>query len=171
MPNCSSSIARNRADAQEFSLVTSDPRAEDAKRMVRFGRSCVTISRRLAGMRMRIRVPTSLYRGVVLEKNGGEAAPLYRLRLDHPDADLCVPLFEAGDSVEIIAEWTAWADFFDLPRLLGTAAGSCAAFDAKIGSVALGAARPDRKRGRAVVTRRARFLTRRKMGVSPSAPG
>lgn len=170
MPDLSRSHERRRScvhgPCDELALVTSDPRAEDLKRIVCFERASVTISRRLAGIRMRIRVPTSLYRGVLLETKPGEAStPSYKLRLDHADADLSVPLMEICDSAEIVAEWTAWANFFGLPRLLRTPSGRLASFDHKMGMVSLGEARYGRKRGRIVAARRARFLTRRKPGV------
>ena len=152
-------------------LVASDPRAEHATRLVRFEPSGVTIVRRFAGVRMQIRVPARCYRGVLLERFANAvSAASYRVRLDHRDDELSVPLFEAPDSADIIAEWAKWASFFALPRLVRTGSGSIAAFDGSVGPFALGKAGTTRKRGRAsLASRRARFLVRRKPGP-PSAP-
>lgn len=161
------SSAARRACALSFEA--GDLRADGLRRSVRLNPEQVTIARRLAGMRMKISVPSKSYRGVVLEPAAASRTRRFRLRLDHRDPDLNVPLFEAADAADVIAEWTGWAQFFALPRLIETSCGGLACLDQGIGRVLLGASSPERRQARTVGARRPRFLARRKTGATPAS--
>ncbi len=142
-----------------------DPRADGGVRDVAIDRRDIVIARRLAGVRMRIRLATRAYRGVVLavaETSGGRA--LFRISLLHADRDFDVVLHEAFDDRDVLAEWRYWGSFFGLPKFIERDHGELTGADQMIGDVALGHAIPLRRRGAAMSKRRGRLRLRRKMG-------
>ena len=111
-------------------------------------------------------MPTSAYRGVarrvVDARDDGFA---YEIRLVHADPDLSVALAETCDDSDIQAEWRLWARVLGLPALVERAEG-CDEPDQKLlGRVAIRSSEP-RRRGKTILSRRPRFLTRRKLGRS-----
>lgn len=135
-----------------------DQRADGGKRKVRVTRSDILISRRFAGISMKIAVPVSTYQGVALAIEAGSAGgAAYRLSLAHRDPDLTIVLAETQDSGLAAADWKYWATFLDLPRLAEDAGKTHAVDDP--------APAAQQMRGRGVVAkRRPRFLARRKRG-------
>lgn len=154
------------------SLRTADVRADLRARTVDLGPKQVTIARRLLGIDMRIGVPVHSYNGVSLSLTGGSdspesaatgAAATWRVTLLHRDPDLSVPLAEAQDDSDVIADWRAWSKFFGLPALVELEPGR---FQASLDSRPMcGSPRTTcRRRGAMMTKRRARFLLRRRMG-------
>lgn len=159
------------------SLRTADVRADLRARTVDLGPKQVTIARRLLGIDMRIGVPVHSYNGVSLSLTGGSdspesaasgsaatgAAATWRVTLLHRDPDLSVPLAEAQDDSDVIADWRAWSKFFGLPALVELEPGR---FQASLDSRPIsGSPRTTcRRRGAMMTKRRARFLLRRRMG-------
>jgi hypothetical protein len=86
----------------------------------------------------------------------------YRLRLEHRDTELDVPLGETESFTEALALHAAWAAFFGLPQL--------SAADPKRAPAPAAMAPAERRLSRTVAARRPRFLARRKPGLaSPGA--
>ncbi len=87
----------------------------------------------------------------------------YEIRLVHADPDLCVALAEANDDWDIHAEWRLWARVLGLPALVERVEGRDEPDRPMLGKVAVAPPAP-RRRGKTITARRARFLTRRKVG-------
>lgn len=145
-----------------------DARAEGKRRHVEVTPHSVVISRRLGNVRMRVSLTPTQYRGVALTVLVAEATDfLYCVRLIHADGDLDVTLGSFGDESEARAHWRRWASALRLSRLVERADGAFEA-DRTPASAPI-----ERRRGRATMQRRYRFLARRKMGrpVLPCAVG
>ena len=141
-----------------------DARADGHRRLVRLDADKVRIARVVAGVFMNVTVPTSAYRGVALRLAGVRGDVFsYEVRLVHADPDLCVVLAEADDDWDINAEWRLWARALGLPTLVERVEGREEPDRPMLGKVAIGAPAP-RRRGKTIAARRARFLTRRKVG-------
>ncbi len=141
-----------------------DPRADGRRRLVRLDSDNVHIARTVAGVNMSVTVATSAYRGVGLRVVGmRDEGFLYEIRLIHTDPDLCVALAQADDDLDVQAEWRLWARVLGLPALVERFEGRDEPDRPLMGRVALGAPSP-RRRGKTITARRARFLTRRKVG-------
>jgi hypothetical protein len=152
-------IEQNRRLRQE------DRRADGAVREIRLDRRAIVISRRFQGIDMQVGVPVSAYRGIVLTLAGDSfGRPLYRLGLRHADPDLSVELMQTHADDDIVAEWKYYAAYFCLPKFIEREPGVLEGAETRIGRVAMGRARPQRRRGAAVTARRPRILTRRKTG-------
>lgn len=95
-----------------------DPRADGGRRMVLLGQRCVTIKRRLQGMKMHLSVPIKNYLGVVIACEERPDGALYRVSLAHRDPELCVTLKEARDQAAVLEAWRRWAAFFSMPTLV-----------------------------------------------------
>jgi Family of unknown function (DUF6101) len=155
--------------AHDISFEATDPRADGRRRRIRVDAKSITIARRVLGMKMNLRVPSKCYRGVVLSRTHYGQSVRYGLRLDHRDPELSVPLCEAVDAKDVIAQWSSWADYLGLPRLIETLSGDLAEFDRALGRIRLGEASNNRRRSGTVGDRRPRFLVRRKTGrATPS---
>jgi Family of unknown function (DUF6101) len=144
---------------------TTDPRADERRRRVQLEAHRVTIARRVCGMPMILSIPAESYSGVVLQVSNDAEDGIASLWLQHCDRDLDVPLHETDDLDEAHSKWVEWADFFDLPRLVTTAAGLVDAADRRSHALAIGAAGADRRLSKTVGARRPRFLARRKTGT------
>jgi hypothetical protein len=141
-----------------------DPRADGRRRFVRLDGDQVAINRVVAGISMRVTVPTSAYRGVALRvvdaRDDGFA---YEIRLVHADPDLSVALAETSDDSDIQAEWRLWARVLGLPALVERAEGCDEPDEQLLGRVAIRPSTP-RRRGKTILSRRPRFLARRRLG-------
>ena len=137
-----------------------DPRAEGACRRVEIAPDRIVISRRVGGVDMRVALEPRQFRGVALTVLVSEETDfLYAVRLVHTDAELSVTLASCGDEEEACAHWRRWAESFGLPRLVERQHGEYEIDRSE------GASAPfERRRGRATLNRRNRFLARRKMG-------
>jgi hypothetical protein len=141
-----------------------DPRADGRRRFVRLDGDKVAIHRVVNGVFMRVTVPTSAYRGVSLRVvDTREDGFAYEIRLVHADPDLSVALAETSDDSEIQAEWRLWARALGLPALVERAAGGDEPDQELLGRVAIRSPEP-RRRGKTILSRRPRFLARRKLG-------
>ncbi|MDB5648742.1 MAG: hypothetical protein JWL62_262 [Hyphomicrobiales bacterium] len=146
------------------SFIAADPRADGAIRHVSFEKDRVVIARRLDGMAMRLGIPCSSFRGVVLALTGGLDAPRFVIRLDHADPELSIVVHDVEDDADVVAEWHAWAALTKLPKFLEREPGLLECGERHLGTLVLGPAPHMRRRGAIVLRRRPRFLTRRKTG-------
>jgi uncharacterized protein DUF6101 len=152
------------------SLIAADPRADGRRREVTLARGRVEIQRSIAGVRMNISLAASAYRGVVLRlRDMADQRFAYEVELRHNDPDLCVTLLEAEDDDEVQAEWRLWARYLGLPTLVEREEGRAEPDAARLGEITIGDRKP-RRRGGAMARRRARFLTRRKVGRGSPGP-
>jgi hypothetical protein len=141
-----------------------DPRSDSGRRVVDLAREAVIIRRAVAGVPMAIRVASSAYRGVALQITGLEDGRFhYEVKLLHRDPDLSVPLDQGDDQAAAEAQWRDWVGFLGLPAFVGRT--ESGVVQVNIDGVDLARRLPSpRRRGRAVTSRRPRFLTRRKVG-------
>ena len=145
-------------------LEVSDSRADERRRVVLVARDRVVIARSVAGVFMRIQLTPRAYRGILLRlATLDDAGFHYEIRLAHQDPDLDVLLAQCEDEAEAHAEWDLWSRFLELPTLVERVEGACQPARSMIGEVIASEPRP-RRRGGGLGTRRARFLTRRKVG-------
>ncbi len=141
-----------------------DARAEGARRRVEVSPERIVISRRVDGVDMRVALEPKRYQGVALTVLIAEATDfLYQVRLVHADPDLGVTLADCGDEDAARALWRRWAAALALPRLVERADG-----EFEIDRTPSPDAPFERRRGRATLKRRNRFLARRKMGWTGS---
>jgi hypothetical protein len=137
-----------------------DARAEGARRRVEVSAQRIVITRRVGGVDMRVALEPRQYRGVALSVLVAEATDfLYSVRLVHSDPDLCVTLADFGDEAAARALWRRWAAALALPRIVERADG-----EYEVDRAPPADAPFERRRGRATLRRRNRFLARRKMG-------
>ena len=100
--------------AETFSVTRHavDPRADGAARTVHVSADRVTIERTLKGVRMKLGVPVSAYRGLVLavRQPTGQAT----LTLHHEDRDLDVTL-ASGEAILLARKARAWSHVLGQP--------------------------------------------------------
>ena len=143
-----------------------DARAEGARRRIEVSAERVVIARRVEGVEMRLALEPKQYRGVGLTVLVAEATDfLYSVRLIHADPEFCVTLADFGEQEAARALWRRWAAALGLPRLVERADG-----EFEIDRTPPGDQPFERRRGRATLKRRNRFLARRKMGRPVAAP-
>ena len=139
-------------DIDTFSVTrhAEDPRADGARRTVKITATAVTIERTVDGVRMRLGVPVSAYRGLTIAVRAPSGGASLTLR--HDDSDFDVALFQ-GSAEAIARIANAWS------RALGKA------ITVEEACVTIRAAQP---RGRVTLKagRRSRFARRRKLGVA-----
>jgi hypothetical protein len=143
-----------------------DLAADERVRQIELHRERVIVRRRVAGIRMAVTLPVSMFLGVALRlvpptptSDGGVAVVL-----EHRDPALSVPLFRAPDSDEVLAEWQLWARVLRRPLLVCDGEGVFRPPFDSVGLVRVGVSQPRRRRQTAVKARRPRILMRRKPG-------
>jgi hypothetical protein len=140
-----------------------DARADGARRSVQVSRERIVISRRVGGVEMRVALAPKQFLGVALGALIAEATDfLYTVRLVHADSDFDVTLAHCDSEEAARALWRRWASALDLARLVERADGEYEC------DRSLHVAPIARRRGRATLSRRNRFLARRKMGRLPA---
>ncbi len=135
------------------------------------GRETVTIRRAVAGVSMAIRLSASAYRGVSLRAQALRDGRFhYEVELMHRDPDLSVMLARGCDRAAIEARWRDWVRFLQLPALVGR--NEAGDVEVNLDVSGLATRKPNlRRRGKATLSRRPRFLTRRKVGAVALAQG
>jgi hypothetical protein len=164
LPGAAAAPAPKPGVADPRRIEVCDPRADGRRRVVLLARDRVVIARSVAGVFMQIAMTPNAYRGVVLRLSALQDGSFhYEIRLAHRDPDLSVTLQEASDDSEIRAEWRLWARFLGLPALVEREEGCAEPESAHLGEIAVAQAQA-RRRGKTMMSRRPRFLTRRKTG-------
>ena len=100
-----------------------DARADGGRRMILLAPRCVTIKRRLRGVKMHLRVPVESYAGVVLAREEHPSGAFFSVRLVHRDPELSVTLRAASNRGASIDAWRQWAAYFAMPALIERGAG------------------------------------------------
>ena len=171
--NTNAQTIQNEIKTPRSSAGLLDARADGGQRDVTLTRHRVTIRRRIAGMGMKIDVPTCAYRGVVLSLEQAARGRLhYRVTLRHADPDLSVILTEAFDESEILKDWRDWASFLTQSPLVERDSGALVGVDdveaqepaqASVAETFTGSFQ--RRRGAPAAARsRGRFVRRRHIG-------
>jgi hypothetical protein len=125
-----------------------------------------TVRRVLSNSRLpaTIILPTNAFQGVAaraIEDEDGTVT--VTLELMHHDPMLSVPLLVADDLDDVAADWRAWADAYRLPMLLVEADGEARTLEESLNGIRVAAPR-QRRQGRITLTRRPRFLVKRRTG-------
>jgi len=143
-----------------------DSGADGQVRQVELHREHVVLRRAVRGMRMKLGLPVSVFRGVALRliPADGDQPAAATLTLDHSDDALCVPLYAACDSDNVAAIWKAWGRVLGLPLLVAETDGAVREVLERLGAVTLGDPRPRRRRRSVLKRRRPSILLRRKPG-------
>src|SRR5205814_5529121 len=84
--------------------------------------------------------------------------------LEHRDPGLSLPLYEASEGSDIVAEWQAWARVLSLPLLVAEASGGLREPFARIGAVRIASPIVRRRRRGIIKARRPSIFLRRKAG-------
>jgi Family of unknown function (DUF6101) len=101
-----------------------DARADGGRRMILLASRCITIKRRLRGMKMHLRVPVESYAGVVLTREEHPSGAFFSVRLAHRDPELSIMLQAARNRRASTDAWRRWAAYFGRPALIERGAGS-----------------------------------------------
>lgn len=146
--------------------------AQGEARLVDLHADRVVIRRAMAGVAMKIQVPIRDYRGVGLAI-GAVGAARVELLLVHRDPGFTVPLFQAADDFDVVAEWQMWGKRLGLALLAPTAGengaegatqGDFEEATRRLGGLLVEAPAPRRRRRSSIAARRPRALVRRKPG-------
>jgi Family of unknown function (DUF6101) len=141
----------------------SDAAADERVREIELHRTRVVVRRQLAGMRMALNLPVSVFSGVGLCMMAGEGEAALAVVLAHKDPGLALPLFLSDEVDDVIAEWRSWGAVFGLPLLVEDEDGWRELF-VQLGALRVGQVRPRRRRRSALKRRRPSILLRRARG-------
>ena len=141
-----------------------DARADGGRRMILLAPRCVTIKRRLRGVKMHLRVPVESYAGVVLAREERPSGAFFSVRLVHRDPELSVTLRAASNRGTSIDAWRQWAAYFAMPALIERGASQWEIIEPPLAGADSLPALPRRRWG-ALSKRRRRLAFRRKRAV------
>lgn len=128
---------------------------EIQRRKILFERLCV-------GVLVKVAVPTSAYRGVLMSLVvTGTGNFLYRTQLLHQDPDLSVPLYDHPERATMEAHWRRWAQALGVPLLVERDPGCIESVSQKPAPTQ---AQPLRRTRALTRERRGAFARRRKTG-------
>jgi len=159
-----------------FSLPVRFEAADDAadghRRVVDLHRERVVVRRSVRGMRMALNMPLTAFRGVSIRLSGEANEPPTSIAvvLEHGDPSLSLPLFSAGATDEIVAEWQSWARVLGLPLLVAERDGTLCEPFARLGALRIEAPTWRRRRRSAIARRRPRILLRRRVSKMSHTP-
>jgi hypothetical protein len=138
-----------------------DELADGRARVIEIDREQVLLHRSVNGVRMRLRIPMEVFRGVavrVLDWNDSEVA----ITLEHPDPALTVALHRAEGIEDSAAEWQSWGRVLGLPLLIEDVDGTLRSPVEMIGALMTGEVALRRRRKTPLRKRRPYFLARRR---------
>lgn len=165
-PAGSSRTLRLDPFALPVSFRATDAGADERVRLVELHRERVVMRREVAGIRMAVSLPVSMFLGVAIRviPPDPSADGAIAVVLEHRDPALSIPLFIAPDGTDALADWQLWGRVLRLPLLVYDDDGICREPFARIGLVRIAKAQPRRRRQSAMRARRPRILMRRKSG-------
>jgi Family of unknown function (DUF6101) len=149
-----------------------DEAADERLRVIDLHRERVVVRRCIRGMRMALSLPVAAFRGVAIRLTGTADEPPSAIAvvLEHGDPALSLPLFSAGASDEIVAEWQSWGRVLGLPLLVAERDGSVREPFARLGALRIEAPTWRRRRRFAIARRRPSNLLRRRAARSSDVP-
>ena len=140
-----------------------DRSADGHMRMVEIDRERVLLSRTVRGVLMRFNLPLDSFLGVAVrlvpDPVAGEEA--VTIVLEHRDAQLCVPLYVARETDDLIADWQLWGSVLRRKLLVAESDGSLREPFETLGLVALGRTGARRFRRTGLRARRPKIFKRR----------
>ena len=166
-PAGSSRMLRLDPFALPVSFRAADAGADERVRLVELHRERVVMRREVAGIRMAVSLPVSMFLGVairVIPPDASSTEGAIAVMLEHRDPALSIPLFIAPDGTDALADWQLWGRVLRLPLLVCDGDGVYRDPFACIGLVRTAKAQPRRRRHTAVRGRRPKILMRRKAG-------
>jgi hypothetical protein len=142
-----------------------DAAADERVRHVELHRERVVMRRSLAGMRMALNMPVSVFSGVAIKVTTGEDGlpPAATVVLEHKDPSLALLLFASAEVDDAFAEWRSWANVLGLPLLVEDEGKLREPF-ARMGGVLTSRPRARRRRHNAIKCRRPTMPLRRRAG-------
>jgi hypothetical protein len=153
----------NSGTRQEIAArVAPDPRADGGRRTVLLTPRCISIKRRLRGIKMLLSVPVANYVGLVIASQHSRNGIFYRLSLAHRDPELCITLNESRDQAAIVEAWRRWTAFFAIPSLIENAAGK----GERLAGVSSGELKPAFPRRPAKTLKRRSHLLRQRHAIA-----
>jgi hypothetical protein len=153
-------------------FTAADEAADERLRVVDLHRERVVLRRSVRGMRMALNVPVASFRGIAIRLIGeaGQAPRAIAVVLEHDDPSLSLPLFQAEQSDDVVAEWQSWGRALGLPLLVAEGDGTLREAFARLGAVRIAAPIARRRRRGTLARRRPSRLLRRKPGRLPETP-
>src|ERR1043166_6976359 len=147
---------RHGPHALPASYVARDGGADGQIRNIELDRERVVLRRAVRGIPMKVGVPMSDFRGVMLTTlpPDGEQPAAVAVMLEHRDSALSVPLFVANEGDEAMAEWKCWGRVLGVPLLVTDGDGALREPFHRLGRLDVGETRPRRKRRAAIRWRR-----------------
>jgi len=142
-----------------------DAAADQCRRIVDLHRDIVVLRRSVRGVRIKVSLPITAFLGIVMRfvPPDGTDPGAIAVILEHRDPALSVPLFEAPDANDVLAEWQLWARVFGLPLLVADDDGQLYEPFRRLGSIRI--SDPcERLRRSQLRRRRPSILMRRKVG-------
>lgn len=163
MPAGSSRTLRLDPSVLPVRYTASDAGADGRVRQIELHREHVLVRRAVRGIRMKLDVPLSAYRGIALRivPPGQSDAGAVAVTLEHRDPGLSIPLFIASETGDVGEQWRSWGDALDLPLLVVDADGRLHDPLRVETPLATGNSAPRRRRCNAVARRRSTITFRR----------
>ena len=148
-----------------------DERADGHSRVIEIDREQVLLHRSVNGVRMRLRIPIEVFRGVAVRVLDWDSSDVVAITLEHPDPALTVTLHSDGGFENSAAEWQSWGSVLGLPLLIEDIDGELRRPVEMIGALMTGEAALRRRRKTPLRKRRPYFLARRRgfgPGIAPA---
>jgi hypothetical protein len=164
-PAGSGRVARLDPFCLPVRFAAKDAAADERVRHVELHRERVVVRRSLAGMRMALNMPVSVFSGVAIRVTTGEdgVPPAATVVLEHKDPSLTLPLFASAEVDDAFAEWRSWANVLGLPLLVEDEGKLREPF-ARMGGVLTSRPRARRRRHNTIKCRRPTMPLRRRAG-------
>ena len=149
-----------------------DHAADERVRLVELHRERVVLRRAVRGIKMAVNLPVAAYLGVAIriEPPAPARVGAVAVVLEHPNPDLSLTLYRAGDGADIVAEWQSWGRALSLPLLVAEADGRLREPFERIGAIRIGTPTRRRRRHSTLRARRPSLPLRRRPGSWPAAP-
>ena len=141
-----------------------DAGTDERTREVELHRERVVVRRRVRGIPMALNLLMADFLGVALRVVLQGEAETVCLTLEHPDPGLSIPLYNAADSDDVVAEWQSWAQVLRRPLLVTDDSGALHELFPRLGQVRVGKTAPRRRRCTAMKGRRPAIRWRRHSG-------
>lgn len=133
-------------------------------RSVYLDRTMAIVRRKVAGLPLNVKMPIKKYQGVAIQYDvAGDGTPCVEISLQHRDPAMNLTLSRGNDTLDVSADWQAWANLFGLPLLIKSETGEIQPAKGYLGSLIVSATL-ERRYHAQFAERRPRFLTRRKPG-------
>lgn len=172
MPAGSSRALRLDPLALPVRFEARDCAADGRVRVIDLHEERVVVRRAVRGMRMKVNLRISAFRGIairLLPPEGAEPGAV-AIMLEHHDPALSLPLYVTSDCADVVVQWQAWSRILKRPLLISDALDIADDPMPSIVPLEIGAPSPRRRRHNAIKKRRPKALMRRKLPWCVGAP-